>query len=109
MHTWSLAVEEQISVVLSTVFAVIGIRRDTPDVPPQIRRLMLVVGGLVIVSVLFAFVPFTSEVVRFYAPHTRFYQVGAGALVALSLARRGVSSIALPSVTRTVLLALGGG
>ena len=109
MHTWSLAVEEQIYVVLSTVFAVIGIRRDTPDVPPQIRRLMLVVGGLVIVSVLFAFVPFTSEVVRFYAPHTRFYQVGAGALVALSLARLGVSSIALPSVTRAVLLALGGG
>jgi len=109
MHTWSLAVEEQIYVVFSIVFAVIGIRRGAPDVPLRIRRLILIVGGLVVVSVFFAFVPNTSEVVRFYAPHTRFYQVGAGALVALLLARRGISSIALQSATRTGLLVLGGG
>lgn len=109
MHTWSLAVEEQIYVMLSLVFAAIGVRKATTDVQAHVRRLLIVIGALVILSVTFALLPLTSEVVRFYAPHTRFYQVGAGALVALGLARRGNTLIALPDGTRRLLLLFSGG
>jgi peptidoglycan/LPS O-acetylase OafA/YrhL len=88
MHTWSLAVEEQIYVMLSVVFALFGIRRTSVAAPAPVRALAIAVSLLVIVSLVFVFIPFTSEVVRFYAPHTRFYQVGAGALIALWLTRR---------------------
>jgi peptidoglycan/LPS O-acetylase OafA/YrhL len=107
MHTWSLAVEEQIYVALSVVFAVVGVRGTATAAPGQHRRLLFVVAVLVSASLIVAFLPITSEVVRFYAPHTRFYQVGAGALIALVLARRGVSSIALPHKQCLLLLMLG--
>lgn len=104
MHTWSLAVEEQIYVLLSVVFAVVGIRRSAITAPARSRALLAVVSTLVIVSVIFAFLPFTTEVVRFYAPHTRFYQVGAGALVALWLARRGSKTVAVSRSVRGAVL-----
>ena len=106
MHTWSLAVEEQIYVALSVVFAIVGVGRTAIAAPRRLRRLHVVVAVLVSASLLLAFLPITSEVVRFYAPHTRFYQVGAGALVALILARRGISSVALPHKLRLSLLLL---
>lgn len=106
MHTWSLAVEEQIYVMLSVVFALVGMRPTTPDATRRLRRLFAIVSVLVLISLAFAFLPITSEVVRFYAPHTRFYQVGAGALVALVLARRGFSLVALPNTLRSLLLLL---
>ena len=106
MHTWSLAVEEQIYVMLSVVFALVGMRPTTPDATRRMRRLFAIVSVLVLISLAFAFLPITSEVVRFYAPHTRFYQVGAGALVALVLARRGFSLVALPNTLRSLLLLL---
>lgn len=106
MHTWSLAVEEQIYVALSVVFAVFGLGRTAIAAPRQLRRLLFVVAVLVSASLVLAFLPITSEVVRFYAPHTRFYQVGAGALIALILAQRGTSSVALPRKQRLSLLLL---
>jgi len=96
MHTWSLAVEEQIYVLLSVVFAMFGIRRTSAAAPARVRALIIAVSVLVIVSLVFVFMPFTSEVVRFYAPHTRFYQVGTGALIALWFARRGSQPLAVP-------------
>ena len=109
MHTWSLAVEEQIYVLLSVVFSVVGIRKAVDHAVRRVRALIAVVGTLVIVSLIFAMLPATSEVVRFYSPHTRFYQVGAGALIALWFARRGNPILQMPGRTRTVALLLSGG
>jgi len=106
MHTWSLAVEEQIYVALSVVFAVVGVGRTAIAAPRRLRGLVVVVAVLVTVSLILAFLPITSEVVRFYAPHTRFYQVGAGALIALIFAQRSISSVALPRNLRLILLLL---
>jgi len=109
MHTWSLAVEEQIYVLISVVFAIFGFRRSASALESRVRMLFFVVLALALLSVTFAFLPLTSEVVRFYAPHTRFYQVGIGALVALWFAQSGRSTIALPRVARTSLLSVCGG
>jgi peptidoglycan/LPS O-acetylase OafA/YrhL len=106
MHTWSLAVEEQIYVALSVVFTVVGVGRTANAAPRRLRRLLVVVAVLVSASLVLAFLPITSEVVRFYAPHTRFYQVGAGAMIALIFARRSISSVALPHKLRSSLLLL---
>jgi len=106
MHTWSLAVEEQIYVALSVVFAVVGVGRTAIAAPRRLRGLVVVVAVLVTASLILAFLPITSEVVRFYAPHTRFYQVGAGALIALIFAQRSISSVALPRKLRLSLLLL---
>ena len=108
MHTWSLAVEEQIYVALSVVFAIVGVGRTAIAAPRRLRRLLVVVAALVSASLLLAFLPITSEVVRFYAPHTRFYQVGAGALIALILAQRGTLFVALPDKQRLSLLLFSG-
>jgi len=109
MHTWSLAVEEQIYVLISVVFAIFGFRRSASALESRVRMLFFVVLALALLSVTFAFLPLTSEVVRFYAPHTRFYQVGIGALVALWFAQSGRSTIALPKMARTSLLSVCGG
>lgn len=109
MHTWSLAVEEQIYVALSVVFGVVGLRRSAAGTAIRIRAFTAVVGALVVVSLILAILPSTSEVVRFYAPHTRFYQVGVGALVALWFARRGNSVVTMPGRTRSVVLLVSGG
>lgn len=91
MHTWSLAVEEQVYVVLSVIFAVFGggsrLHRD----PRRYATVAVVLGGLATTSVVLAFAPFTTELVRFYAPHTRLYQIVLGAILAMLLHRRTVT------------------
>jgi len=109
MHTWSLAVEEQIYLLLSVVFAVVGFRHSTSAPEKRVRALTLVVLALVLLSLVFAFLPLTSEVVRFYSPHTRFYQVGVGAIVALWLARSRASTVSMQPAVRAALQAACGG
>ena len=109
MHTWSLAAEEQIYVALSVLFGVVGLRKSAAGTVIRTRLLTAVIGALVVVSLVVAILPSTSEVVRFYAPHTRFYQVGVGALVALWFAHRGNHILSMPARIRSVVLLVSGG
>jgi len=86
MHTWSLAVEEQVYVTLSLIFAVLGGSR-AKGTKGSMRAITAVISVLGIASLVLSFAPFTTELVRFYSPHTRLYQIGAGALLALTAAR----------------------
>ena len=86
MHTWSLAIEEQVYLVLSLVFFIFGGARIKAS-SSSLRVITAVMGVLVIASVYFSFASFTTDLVRFYSPHTRLYQIGAGALLSLVVAR----------------------
>ena len=86
MHTWSLAVEEQVYLILSLIFTVFGGTRIRAT-GSSLRVVTASISTLVAASLFFSFAPFTTELVRFYSPHTRLYQIGAGALLALVAVR----------------------
>jgi len=107
MHLWSLSVEEQIYLLLSLVFlACVKSQDGIGRVRTRLLGIVLAIG--VIISLAFALATTTSEVVRFYSPHTRFYQVGVGALLAVGLigragrpgggSSRGVRRVAGPTM-----------
>ena len=62
MHTWSLAIEEQVYLVLSLVFLIFGGVRIKAS-SSSLRVITAVMGVLVIASVYFSFAPFTTEFV----------------------------------------------
>lgn len=82
MHTWSLAVEEQIYLTISVIFSLFH-SRSSSNVATRRRQLLLVVGFLCTASLITSLAFQSNELVRFYSPHTRFYQVGLGVLLAL--------------------------
>lgn len=82
MHTWSLAVEEQIYVVLSLMVSLAIWRARRRATSPR-RTIAIVLTVLSSASLLSALVASTTELTRFYSAHTRLYQVGAGFLLAL--------------------------
>jgi peptidoglycan/LPS O-acetylase OafA/YrhL len=96
MHTWSLAVEEQVYLVLSLIFAAFGGGARLLGSPRRLGVITACIGTLTALSLAASLAPFTTELVRFYSPHTRLYQIGAGALLAL-LAARSTSRTASPS------------
>ncbi len=96
MHTWSLAVEEQVYLVLSLIFAVFGGGARLLGSSRRLGIITACIGTLTALSLAASLAPFTTELVRFYSPHTRLYQIGAGALLAL-LAARSTSRTASPS------------
>lgn len=107
MHLWSLSVEEQIYLMLSLVFvAVLGTRDRAGQV--RVRLLGVVLGTATTASLGFALAPGTSEVARFYSPHTRFYQVGLGALVAVWFSSRSDASLRPESGLLRRLVAVAG-
>ncbi|MFM8957129.1 MAG: acyltransferase family protein [Actinomycetota bacterium] len=83
MHTWSLAAEEQIYLALSLMTAcTISLSRRFRY---SVRRVLTVsISALSAASLGLALVPATSELIRFYSSHKRFYQVGFGAILALT-------------------------
>ena len=96
MHTWSLAVEEQVYLVLSLIFAAFGGGARLLGSPRRLGVITACIGTLTALSLAASLAPFTTELVRFYSPHTRLYQIGAGAMLAL-LAARSTSRTASPS------------
>ena len=96
MHTWSLAVEEQVYLVLSLIFAAFGGGARLLGSSRRLGIITACIGMLTALSLAASLAPFTTELVRFYSPHTRLYQIGAGALLAL-LAARSTSRTAPPS------------
>lgn len=84
MHTWSLAVEEQVYLLLSLVLA-FACGGTAHSLSPRRRRtLVIVIGVLCASSVVAAFATQSNELIRFYSPHTRFFQIGIGSLLALT-------------------------
>jgi len=108
MHTWSLAVEEQVYFLLSATFALAYSRRN--DNAASLRRpvLIVIIASLCASSVAAAFISGPNELVRFYAPHTRFFQIGFGSLLALVIvdSRNAISKLSsrLPQAIHFVLL-----
>ena len=83
MHTWSLAVEEQIYLMLALVFTAVGGGVRVRSSSRRLGVFATVIGALAVLSLVMSFSSFGSELVRFYSPHTRFYQVASGVLLAL--------------------------
>lgn len=83
MHTWSLAVEEQIYLMLALVFTAVGGGVRVRSSSRRLGVIATVIGALAVLSLVMSFGSFGSELVRFYSPHTRFYQVASGVLLAL--------------------------
>ncbi len=97
LHMWSLAVEFQVYLVFPLIFiAVVWCVRAQPRAM-QVRWLAIVVGLCTVVS-LVAFLYLADvrqallfgadpQSIAFYSPITRFWEFGAGAVVALGFAR----------------------
>lgn len=80
MHTWSLAVEEQIYLLLSLTFAILGGSR----IQESHQRRSALLKLLVVMTLVSAFLAISAnEILRFYSMQTRFYQVGVGTVIAL--------------------------
>jgi peptidoglycan/LPS O-acetylase OafA/YrhL len=91
MHLWSLSVEEQIYLILSIVFMfVVPPNKNSEKKIARFRILAISLFFLTTISLTFALLPTTPELIRFYSPHTRFYQVGFGALIAVFASERPV-------------------
>lgn len=83
LHTWSLGVEEQFYLVLPAMFALLV--RAGSHTRWSSRRLVVGVVGLASASSLVAAVVIVGsggESAGFYLPHLRFWEIGAGVLVA---------------------------
>lgn len=107
MHTWSLAVEEQVYLVLSLLFMMLGIASQRKKSKhSRMVRVKYAVALISLLSLIMGLSFSTSELVRFYSPHTRFYQIGAGVLLAF-LNSRGASESACNWLVgrRTLLVA----
>lgn len=83
MHTWSLAAEEQIYLVLSAIAALTLAGREQRST----KVFATAVSVISVLSLVFALSSATTEIVRFYSSHTRLYQVGFGALLAFGGSR----------------------
>lgn len=84
MHTWSLAVEEQVYLLLSLIFAFVCGGTAHSLTRRRQRTLVIVIGVLSASSAFAAVATASNELIRFYSPHTRFFQIGIGSLLALT-------------------------
>ena len=94
MHTWSLSVEEQFYLVISILFMAIGLHRVAGRSSHNRRTITIgltITFLLAAASLALSLLPDISEIHRFYLPVTRFYQLAAGVLVALSECFRSTS------------------
>lgn len=82
MHTWSLAVEEQVYFTLSMTIAVLGGTTALRESRRRMKTAKSAVALMTVISLGFAMSPASTELIRFYSPHTRLYQIGAGSLLA---------------------------
>lgn len=112
MHTWSLAVEEQIYLMLALVFTALGGGVRVRSSSRRLGVIATVIGALAVLSLVMSFASFGSELVRFYSPHTRFYQVASGVLLAIVRIRSGAkaserSGTVLNPILLSALITLG--
>jgi peptidoglycan/LPS O-acetylase OafA/YrhL len=83
-HTWSLGVEEQFYLI----FAPLAFALAAPRMQGVLSRFSVTLGVLALLSLgLFLWQAGTAPVATYYGLHTRLWELGVGALIAVWLAR----------------------
>ena len=102
LHLWSLAIEEQFYIVFPILCTLIW----------KFTRSIRLLGGMVVVIVLGSLIGCFSvkdPAARFYFPLTRFWELGAGILLAYAETMGHWSTERFSSISRHCISLLGGG